>query len=80
MADAVAARKILLCGDVGGSLHALYKRFDTARAQHLLHVPQLRGRPWQRASRGAAALCAAPVRPNHAASRADARAPPRRAR
>ena len=32
MADAVPPRKILLCGDVGGSLNALYKRFETARA------------------------------------------------
>ena len=31
MADAAAPRKILLCGDVGGSLHALYKRFETVR-------------------------------------------------
>ena len=31
MAEAAPARKILLCGDVGGSLHALYKRFETAR-------------------------------------------------
>jgi len=34
MADAVPPRKILLCGDVGGSLNALYKRFETARAPH----------------------------------------------
>jgi hypothetical protein len=31
MADGAAARKILLCGDVGGSLGALYKRFETVR-------------------------------------------------
>jgi hypothetical protein len=38
MADGAAARKILLCGDVGGSLNALYKRFATARSPRALHA------------------------------------------
>jgi hypothetical protein len=39
MADGAAARKILLCGDVGGSLNALYKRFATVRAPTRTRTP-----------------------------------------
>jgi hypothetical protein len=52
MADAaVPPRKILLCGDVGGSLNALYKRFETARARLPAPAPHAAARhtPAQRA-------------------------------
>ena len=44
MADAAPPRKILLCGDVGGSLNALYKRFETARARSCAAAPHAAAR------------------------------------